>query len=1027
MAAAPPPAAGAPHALSGHPGQPTHGRSRSASPALDPSAPAFMPPGQGPPGPGQPGEPSGAPSAAGMTHAHAHAHAHGYGGPARDAADPHRPPRHPAPAADPYGAYAPNDPGYPSHPHAMPPHPHAHVHAHPHHAPRERRHSSASTGSVGHAGESGLVGLDLSGLSAGDLGQLADFINSHKLAGNRPVYNPAHGDPGGAYGRGGYGRAGAHLPQAHVHERDPKWVQPSGPRRPGEGVENEEQGIVNAEKTAAGMILRITLLAAGFVIGPSGSSVREIMRVTGADVKSWTENRTAQQLLAGAGGGSSGPRRPCRMVVVEGDEAAVLAAVNVIVAAVDRYKDLCEGRYQGQAVPRLQRVLGVDFCYQPPPRAAAPSAAALKGGAAERGPHATHRPLGRDEYGYSPPSSGAGGGVGVGSTLAAAYGSYPPYPGPGGGGGGPGGGGGMDPAAAAGAYGSLAGGAAGHYLLAPALPASPVAMPRGGLPPGAGGGMEAWGYAPHGGPYGMPGRPYDPSSPPYGSRGGSNPSANPSNPSSKTGGGGGLNGGGGGGGYNPYGMGHMAMGPLDPSALAMGPLPLPMPPGSPPMALVPGGALQLPPGTDVNALTDYLVRSGGFMAPGGLMPLDVGGLGGGAGGAYAPMDLQTAFMAGLVAAQPGGFVTGLAGPGFYYGAPLPGVPLSPGGMPGSPTRAGRGGGGGGPLGAPPSPSRLNPLAQPWAAPFAPHPRDAPAASTAAGAGAEGAPRGEGGRGAHAESGDRSTYRGSGGGAAPAGGEAEAAAAASAGGVSPGGGADDMGGGGGGDDDDDLAAAAGEEVALAAAERALANRTPKRPTKLTQPLPSDAGAPLTAPAGSDVSGGGGGGGGGGPDGGGGGVDALPAVAGSPTGGLVSAGDPLVSPSRFSSAAKGRRGRGLRRSYPDSPTPAAPPAGPPANLAGGGGGGGRPAATISQTLAALPDLFASKAAVQDHPAEGDERPQLDQTGPDGGGGGGERGAPAPAGTEAAAAAEGSQRQRLSVPVPVPVPERAGSNGV
>ena len=96
--------------------------------------------------------------------------------------------------------------------------------------------------------------------------------------------------------------------------------------------------------------------------GPSGTSVREIMRVTGAEIKSWTENRTAQQLLAAGGGGSSGgagssggssggssSRRPCRMLVVEGEEEAVLQAVNVIVAAVDRYKDLCEGRYQGES------------------------------------------------------------------------------------------------------------------------------------------------------------------------------------------------------------------------------------------------------------------------------------------------------------------------------------------------------------------------------------------------------------------------------------------------------------------------------------------------------------------------------------------------------------------------------------------------------------------------------------------------------------------------------------------------------
>lgn len=54
-------------------------------------------------------------------------------------------------------------------------------------------------------------------------------------------------------------------------------------------------------------------------------------------------------------------------------------AIYVISAAVDRYKELCEGRYVGQAVPRAQRVLGVEFSYQPPPKSTVPYAASLKG------------------------------------------------------------------------------------------------------------------------------------------------------------------------------------------------------------------------------------------------------------------------------------------------------------------------------------------------------------------------------------------------------------------------------------------------------------------------------------------------------------------------------------------------------------------------------------------------------------------------------------------------------------------------
>ncbi len=39
--------------------------------------------------------------------------------------------------------------------------------------------------------------------------------------------------------------------------------------------------------------------------GPSGTSIRDIMRTTGADIKSWTENHHPKI------------KRPCRMFVVE--------------------------------------------------------------------------------------------------------------------------------------------------------------------------------------------------------------------------------------------------------------------------------------------------------------------------------------------------------------------------------------------------------------------------------------------------------------------------------------------------------------------------------------------------------------------------------------------------------------------------------------------------------------------------------------------------------------------------------------
>lgn len=71
---------------------------------------------------------------------------------------------------------------------------------------------------------------------------------------------------------------------------------------------HDAQGILAAEATpGGGARLRITLLAAGFVLGPSGSSVREIIATTGADIRSWSEAWHEQG--AGSGAGSGGAAR----------------------------------------------------------------------------------------------------------------------------------------------------------------------------------------------------------------------------------------------------------------------------------------------------------------------------------------------------------------------------------------------------------------------------------------------------------------------------------------------------------------------------------------------------------------------------------------------------------------------------------------------------------------------------------------------------------------------------------------------
>ncbi|WIA13867.1 hypothetical protein OEZ85_002439 [Tetradesmus obliquus] len=196
---------------------------------------------------------------------------------------------------------------------------------------------------------------------------LLGFIKQRKLAGQPPPSSHGRRSSSGSVASVGSAAGGAGAGGSAALRKI--WIQPSGPRRPGEGVEDEEQGILSAEEVPATgeVMMRITLLAAGFVIGPSGSSVREVVRLSGAEINSWTE-----------AAGSHRGRRPARIFVIKGEARCVAQAIYIVTAAVDRYKELCEGRYSGQSVPRSQNVLGVTFSYQPPPKSIVPSAASLK-------------------------------------------------------------------------------------------------------------------------------------------------------------------------------------------------------------------------------------------------------------------------------------------------------------------------------------------------------------------------------------------------------------------------------------------------------------------------------------------------------------------------------------------------------------------------------------------------------------------------------------------------------------------------
>jgi len=87
--------------------------------------------------------------------------------------------------------------------------------------------------------------------------------------------------------------------------------------------------------------------------------VREITQHTGASIRSWTQ--PAEYFFGGFA-------RPTRVFCVEGEPAAIAQATELIYAAVDRYRALCEMKKRGEFVQRSQKIKGVEFSFQPPPR-----------------------------------------------------------------------------------------------------------------------------------------------------------------------------------------------------------------------------------------------------------------------------------------------------------------------------------------------------------------------------------------------------------------------------------------------------------------------------------------------------------------------------------------------------------------------------------------------------------------------------------------------------------------------------------
>ena len=159
----------------------------------------------------------------------------------------------------------------------------------------------------------------------------------------------------------------------------------TGKRPQGIGTENVRQEIVTAERGDGSVVLRVTLLAAGFVVGPNGASIHQIEAITGASIYSFNRQKDSEV------------DRPTRQFHVEGGSDVVQHAVDVICHAIQLYKDLAEGNHANVTVKRLHKLDGVIFRYEPPPRSKVPFAAQVEYEAAElavlqstRGPRSLH-------------------------------------------------------------------------------------------------------------------------------------------------------------------------------------------------------------------------------------------------------------------------------------------------------------------------------------------------------------------------------------------------------------------------------------------------------------------------------------------------------------------------------------------------------------------------------------------------------------------------------------------------------------
>ena len=120
------------------------------------------------------------------------------------------------------------------------------------------------------------------------------------------------------------------------------------------------QEIVERRVDERRAVMVITKIAAGFILGRSGSTLRDVCKHSHVDIKSNAKDDVRV------------------FTITSEDMNKVRAAVKTIEQAVDKYKELAEGDYSGMHVARYHKIRGVTFEYAPPPRAAMPHAAKLK-------------------------------------------------------------------------------------------------------------------------------------------------------------------------------------------------------------------------------------------------------------------------------------------------------------------------------------------------------------------------------------------------------------------------------------------------------------------------------------------------------------------------------------------------------------------------------------------------------------------------------------------------------------------------